>query len=124
MTDWLRYWATDIIHDKTGALQVKTGIGSLPAASVNATIIAGVSGKKIRIVSGFISSAATATASWTFLSNAVAVSAAHVLVIGAPMLTLPFNPAGWWEGSSGNNIAATTAGDSLLFTLRYVEVNA
>lgn len=77
------------------------------SAGDSATVIAAVSGKKIRVLQAVIATAAVVTlivkSGTTALTGAMTLDGAN-----SSPLVLPFSPLGWWE---------TVAGEALVFTL-------
>jgi len=122
MSDFTRYYATDIISDKTGALEVKTARFAVVAGTASQAVINAVTGKRIRILSAFISSLQSSAGAMSFLDGGNNIFTWQVSTGAAPIILI-FNPAGWLEttASTGLNVAADLT--NFFGSLRYVEVS-
>jgi len=100
---------------------IKHAKANVAASQTDSSVIAAVSGKKIRVLAFHCQAGATAT-DLTFNSASTAKSplfanAANGGAVGN------FNPAGWFETVSGEALTVTTgAGSSTGITIVYAEV--
>lgn len=115
---YVRYFAEGMLEDKTGVLLPKQVTATVN--STGQTIVTAVSGKKLRVISGFISTE-TANAKVIFLSNATAMTA-WLFSEQYKVLTMAPNLLGWFETVSGEAIKATNVTGDVFVSLRYVEV--
>ncbi len=114
---------TDVILNDTTALTPKFAYVTISASSTDTSIIAAVSSKKLRILSGAFMCGATAT-DLTLESDGGSDTALHKITAGANGgQVLGFNPVGWFETLSGEALIGTTgSGSTYQITLTYVEV--
>lgn len=90
---------TDKMSDGTTTLI--TPLFAVISASADATIVAAVPTKKIRVIAAQWVAAGTYTFRWTS-NNAAGTGLTGVMttVVGSPV-TLPYNPVGWFETVAG-----------------------
>lgn len=119
--------ATDkVMVDLTGVTP-KFVRGSVAASQTDASIVAGVATKKIRVLGGSLSCGATAT-DFTFNTKpagaGTAISAKYQMGInGGRELAAPGGPYGRFETVAGEGLAATTsAGSTVFYDIVYIEV--
>lgn len=115
--------ATDAIMSNLTALTPKFFTKSVTASSTDASLIAAVASKKLRIVSLAVQAGGTAT-DLTFESDGVSDTKLHKVQAGANGgQILPYNPVGWFETLSGEALLGTTgAGSTVEITGTYIEV--
>ena len=93
------------------------------AATVSATLLAAVTGKRIRCVAGSLSADTTTLVKAVFFSGAVTSKAAFM--VGQPGIVLPFNPAGWFETNTGEALLlAVGAANGVTGTLTVITYTA
>ena len=97
---------------------------TVAASQTDSSIIAAVTGKKIRVLAIAFIPAGTATTS-TFNSKpagaGVAITGAFSPAASTPVI-LPFSPAGWFETVSGEGLTVTTgAGSATVYQVSYVQ---
>jgi hypothetical protein len=94
------------------------------ASSGDNTVVAGVTGKKIRVTGLFLVNGHTATQTVRFESGAGGTALTGQMILGANgVLALPDNPAGWFETAAGSLLNLELAGATTVDgTLMYVEV--
>jgi hypothetical protein len=113
--------ATDAIMNNNTELTPKFVCISA-ASSGNNTLLAAVTGKKIRVLSVAMSFSGTVNAKFQSGASGTDISKLFYGVANTQVV-LPFNPVGWFETASATllnlNISAATAVD---VTLTYVEV--
>ena len=111
-----------VLTDPDGnTLTVKRTKASIAASTTGGTLVAAVTGKKIRIISLLALCGATTT-NVTLLSNTTALTGTLVLPVAG---TIPwqYNPAGWLDTTAGEALKATTGtGATVEFVIDYVEV--
>jgi hypothetical protein len=112
---------TDALLNNLTALTPKFFSATVAASSTDASLVAAVAGKKLRIISLAVQCGATATDA-TFESSTT--TRKHKVPAGANGgQVLPFNPVGWFETAVGESLTVTTgAGSSTEITGVYVEV--
>lgn len=112
---------TDVLMSGFTVLTPKFFSGTVAASQTDSSLIAAVGGKKLRILSLAVHCGATATTS-TFESGTT--TRIHKVPAGANGgQILPFNPAGWFETTSGAALTVTTgAGSDTEYTITYIEV--
>lgn len=109
----------------TGGATYKRAIVNVAASQTDSAVVTAVTGKKIRVVSLFAITGASAT-TVTFNSkpagSGTAISPA--LAFGANGgVVLPINQDGWFETASGQGLSVTTsAGATTGIEVGYVEV--
>lgn len=96
--------------------QVQAGL----AIGANQQIIALVSGKQIRVISGYINSNTAVLAQSFFLSNGVKLTA-NLDVAGNTQHIFPWDPFGHFDSTVSQNLAMTVAGAAIEVFLRYIE---
>lgn len=126
MSDFTRYYATDIFHDKTGALQVKSKWVQFNAPTTNGTVIAAVTGKAIRVLS-ITAHVDTATFTKCYLKDGSGGS--YLISWGfnttSDTIIFPHEVAGWCETTAGTGLYAditNIAGATWYVSVRYIEV--
>lgn len=123
-TTYQQYFCNGIFYEKdsTGQTvpcpikQVQFGL----AIGANQQVIALVSGKRIRVLSGWINSNTAVLAQTFFLSNAVKITA-NLDVAGNTQHVFFYDPFGHFESTLSQNLAVTVAGAAIEGFLRYVE---
>ncbi len=109
----------DIVN--SADLVPKFAKANIAAAQTDSSVVAAVTGKKLRVQAVVFVAGATAT-TITFNSASTAISClfANAANGGA---ALPFNPCGWFETVAGEALTATTgAGATTGIQVQYVEV--
>lgn len=116
---------TGKLQDGTRTLTAKYAFANVAAASVDASVVAAVAAKKLRVVALVLVCGASAT-TVTFNSKpagagtAISMQFQNAANGGA---VLPFNQAGWFETTAGEGLSATTgAGSTTGVQVVYVEV--
>lgn len=119
--------AVDQANSPYGALTVKRALVNVATGTTDASVVAAVTSKKIRVLAARLSVGATAStvtlrtkpagASTTSLTPDMAYAANGGEV-------WPFNPGGWVETNSGEGLALTTpaGGSTVAVLVDYVEV--
>ncbi len=95
------------------------------ASSGDNQIVALVSGKKIRVVAGWLVSSGTVTMHWVDgANNALGGDGSNgVALVANSGFTLPFNPVGWFETASGQKLDINLSGNvTVAGSLTYIEV--
>jgi len=86
------------------------------------TIVVAVSGKKIRVLSLFLTAAAAMAVRFESATAGTALTGAMALATGTP-LVLPYNPLGWFETIAGELLnLETTTSNACDGALQYIEV--
>lgn len=113
--------ATDALQDGTTALTPK--FAAIDAATLgDNTLVAAVTGKKIRVVSAFLVAAGTVNARFESGAAGTALTGQMNLVANTGFV-LPFNPVGWFETASATLLnLELSAAVSVDGSLTYVEV--
>ena len=113
---------TNVIHDGVTALTPK--FAKIDAASSgDNTLVAIVSGKKIRVLSLFMISAGTVTARLESTNSSGTLLTGQMNLVVNSGFTLPFNPVGWFETAAGELLNLELSGAvSVDGCLVYVEV--
>lgn len=102
-------------------LTVKSGILNQAASGTAQTLVAAVTGKKIRVLAAVFVAGGTATA-LTFNSASAAISPLFANGVNGGA-ALPFSEAGWFETVAGEALTVTTgAGSTTGILVRYIEV--
>ena len=116
---------TGKLYDGMRALPVRYAFANIAAASTDASVVAAVAGKKLRVVALVLLCGATAT-TITFNSKpagagtAISMQFQNAANGGA---VLGFNQAGWFETTAGEGLTATTGvGSTTGVQVVYVEV--
>lgn len=82
------------------------------------TLVAAVAGKKIRVLSAVLVATAAVNAFFQSAADGDALSGLMVFAAAGQTLTLPFNPAGWFETAAGEllnlNISGAVSVDGAL----------
>lgn len=97
-------------------------VAASPAASGNNTLVAGVTGRKIRVLSAILVAAGTVSPKFQSGAGGTDLTGAMPMVANG-VITLPFNPEGWFETAPGAllnlnlNVAISVTG-----VVTYVEV--
>lgn len=103
------------------AVTVKRLNTTVAAAQTDASLVALVTGKKIRVLALHLDCAGTATVA-TLQSNSTA-KAGPFNNAASEQTVLPYNPHGWFETAAGEALKITTgAGATTSVLLTYVEV--
>lgn len=95
------------------------------ATSGDNTVVSAVTGKKIRVVSGWMVAAGTVTMYWVDgADNALGGDGTTgVSLVANSGYTLPFNPVGWFETASGQSLDINLDGNvGVAGSLTYIEV--
>ena len=102
---------------------IKRAVLNQAASGTAQTLVAAVTGKRIRVLAAFAVAGATATnLTFNSASNAISPLLANAANGGE---VLPFNPAGWFQTVAGEALTVTTgAGSTTGIGVVYVEVNA
>jgi hypothetical protein len=120
-----QYFPTEIFRDSTGPLTIKSAFANC-ASGDNKTVVAGVSGKKLVILSYNVASTSTAG----FGAFKTPSGGTDVWVIWVPANTLadpnvfaPFNPAGYFSTAAGDGLFINNgAAVAIYVSVQYVEV--
>lgn len=100
---------------------VKHLSGAVAASTADATLVAAVAGKKIRLLSLHLDCAGTATVA-TLQSNATAILGPFNNA-ASEQTVLPYHPHGWKETTAGGALKMTTgAGATTSWAVTYIEV--
>lgn len=100
---------------------VKHLSGTVAASTADATLVAAVAGKKIRLLSLHLDCAGTATVA-TLQSNATAILGPFNNA-ASEQTVLPYHPHGWKETTAGGALKMTTgAGATTSWAVTYIEV--
>ena len=100
---------------------VKRLNGTVAASQTDAVLVAGVTGKKIRLLSLHLDCAGTATVA-TLQSNATAIMGPFNNA-ASEQTVLPYHPHGWKETAAGEALKMTTgAGATTSWAVTYIEV--
>jgi hypothetical protein len=92
------------------------------ATSGDNTLVAGVTSRKIRVLSAFLMSSGTVTARFESGASGTALTG-QVQLIAQTGFVLPFNPAGWFETAAGVLLNLELSGAvSVDGSLTYIEV--
>lgn len=103
------------------SVAVKRAFASVAASQTASSLVAAVTGKKIRVIGMIVFVAGTATVS-TFNTNTTAISPAFSIGINGAMV-LPVSLAGWLETVAGDPLTVTTgAGSATVYHILYIEV--
>jgi hypothetical protein len=95
------------IVESSGSLATAAYAKINVAASATATsVVAAVTGKKIRVIAVSMVAGGTAT-NVTFNTATTALSPLYALGING-VVVLPYNPAGWFETVAGDALTVTT----------------
>ena len=86
------------------------------------TIVAAVSGKKIRVLALALTGESDGVVSFNLESATTDISGVMNMVAGTPMV-MPFNPAGWCDTAAGEKLDATIAAGELYGMITYQEIN-
>jgi hypothetical protein len=104
---------------------VKYAFANVAASQTDSSLVAAVTGKKIRVLAAACLAGGTATTITFNTKPAGAGSAISALfangINGGEVL--PYNPAGWFETASGGGLSVTTgAGSTTGIQITYCEV--
>lgn len=109
------------IVDSSGK-QPKTAFADVAASQTASSLVAGVSGKHIRVLAYVVQCGATAT-TIVFNSASTAITPTFQNASNGGSV-VPFNPVGWFETNLGEALTVTTgAGSTTGVVVRYVEVD-
>lgn len=112
---------TDVLMNSQTALTPKFFSASVSPSASDFSLIAAVSGKKLRILALVLQCSATATDVLFESSTTTRKHRASAGVNGGQVL--PFNQAGWFETAAGESLTCTTnAGSVTEITGVYVEI--
>lgn len=119
------YFCEGILIDKKGVVPVKQESVLILGVVASTTLVAAVTGKKIRIISAIFSNRNALQMTFAFMSNATLISSNYdppPLAVG-PMILGP-NPFGWQETVAGQalNVVTATGGAEVSINIRYIEV--
>ena len=117
------------VGDLSGSLQASDATPLLikyaaidAATSGDNTLVAGVTGKKIRVISLWLTSAGTVTARFESGASGTALTGQATLAVNTG-ITLPHNKDGWFETAAGSLLNLELSGAvSVDGSLSYVEV--
>lgn len=119
MSNFQKYFAPAIIHDRNGPCEIKSAT-VLCAASTTTQLVAGVAGKKIRVLqmSTYIDAG---TSNGATLYTDATDEIFYMLNVNYPA-TYTFSPIGYCDTGVGESLdIATSAGANTLINVRYVE---
>lgn len=112
---------SNAVYAGSTALTPKFAFANITASQTDASVVALVATKKIRVLALAVLAGGTAT-TIIFQSNATVKSATFANGINTP-LVLPYNPVGWFETVAGEALKVTTgAGSTTGIHVVYVEV--
>lgn len=99
---------------------IKNGFANIAAAQTDSSVIAAVTGKKIRVHAiAFVTGGTATTITMNSGSSAISCLFANGINGGA---VLPYNPNGWFETAAGAALTATTgAGATTGIQVQYSE---
>lgn len=118
--------STSAAYDGTTSCELKRADGVATASGAN-TMVAAVTGKKIRVLS--LAVLPTTTSAWAITAfylyngdNTMLGDSSDKLRAG---MILPFNPAGWIETDTANELLGINLGsaDPVVWALTYIEVD-
>lgn len=113
------------MHQNLFAQKVKYAVIDATATGDN-TVVAAVTGKKIRVLSFIISSSADAGGKFQSdnVSDTDITKSLFTLIAGNNTIVAPFNPGGWFETLAGEALLFDTGADTDDITgcLSYIEV--
>lgn len=110
------------LYDGTTAVTPKFAAIDVATSGDN-TIVSGVGGKKIRVLSAFLVSAGTVTTRFESGASGTALTGQMNLVANSGYV-LPFNPIGWFETAAAALLNLELSGNvSVDGALTYVEVS-
>ena len=121
MSEFQRYYATNIFSDKSGVCEVKTYVGAGHSAGTTA-IISGVAGKRLRILSFAASSDNGITNYVDLRSSGGNFIFSRLFIKSMENILWPFDEAGWTETLTGEGLSIVVAGNYVYTTIRYIEV--
>lgn len=118
-------WPDKMYEDSTGALVVKTAYVSLTAATNNQLMVTAVSGKKILVLSGHLTSLG-AQSDVAFLSASGGAVRKYLTIpantVATPNVELVYNPVGWVATNSGEGLYMNCGAVAVNADVRYIEV--
>ena len=111
--------------DGSNVLTLKRAKANIAAATTDGSVVAAVSGKKLRVLAAVVMAGGTAT-NITFNTKPAGAGTAISMLFACGAnggAALPFAHGGWFETSSGEGLSATTgAGSTVGVQVIYVEV--
>lgn len=94
----------------------------IDTSSGDNTLVAAVTGKKIRVLSLFLTAAAAAAIRFESATSGTALTGVIALAQATPFV-LPYNPLGWFETNAGELLnAEMTTSNAVDGALQYIEV--
>jgi hypothetical protein len=128
MTNFTRYWPAGVFEDKDGVVvPVKDVSVVLIAATANQAVIAAVSGKEIRILSGCIVSAGAVTSALFKSASGGTTKTAYIVppntaaAVSGNVILEP-NLFGWFRTTAGEGLFCDTGAVGVRVSLNYIEV--
>jgi hypothetical protein len=95
----------------------------ITAAIGTTSLVAAVTGTKIRVLALVLTQEPNAAGSVTFKSASTAITGEMLTLTVPHHLVLPFSPAGWFETAAGEALQITAVGTIANGTLVYDEVS-
>src|SRR5213082_747725 len=89
---------------------IKRAFLNLAASATQTSVVAAVTGKRIRVLAVYAVAGGTAT-NLTFNSNTTAITPLLANAANGGVV-LPLNPAGWFQTTAGEALTATTGAGS------------
>lgn len=120
--DFTRYYATDLMHDKTGALQVQQAYLSITAGTNDQAVINAVAGKAIRVLGVHISNLGAGNVKLKSGTGGGGYAITHITAGDGDKLHLELNPLGWMESAVGVGIYSDAYAANYYGVVRYVLV--
>lgn len=117
--------ATKYFTEAGGLISVKRALANVSASQTDSSIIAAVSGKKIRVLAVVMVAGGTATnATFNTKPSGSGTAISPLFANGANGgAVLPFNRAGWFETGTNEGLTVTTgSGSATGILVIYVEV--
>lgn len=107
-------------------LTPKYALANVAASQTDSSVVAAVTGKRIRVIAVCAVQGATASAGITFNTKPAGAGSAISALFAAGAnngFALGFNPAGWFQTNAGEGLSVTTgAGATVGIQVVYVEV--
>jgi hypothetical protein len=121
MSEFQRYFATDIFTDKGGVCEIKNHCGAGYGVGTT-TIINAVAGKKIRVLSMYLSSTYNGNNGVDFKGTGGVFVFSRVIMPLNSSFTLSPNPYGWFDVPAGEGLQIVIGADYVFTNIRYIEV--
>ena len=88
---------------------VKNAYDSIAASTTDSSLVAAVTGKKIRVHAVFTNNSGTVGTLLFESGTATAITPTMDVAADGGGAVMPFNPVGWFETAAGEALTATTA---------------